>query len=401
MRDLDRCVSTGDAWEIEMMRTCVTHDAIMSDSPRMRYVGGRFVQASLFVLWIATGLGAADVPGQPLAYVTTCVNTLSVLDVTTNELITTIPVGSRPSGVAITPDGSRAYVTNELEATVSVVDIATNAMIETISVGILPRDVAITPDGSRAYIANAGSDTLSVIDTATNQVINIIPGLADPVQVAITPNGSRAYVANQGFSPPAVSVIDTVSNMVIASISIPRGTPRDVAITPDGSRAYVPAGGVGVVWVIETATNTVVASIEGLSLVESVAITPDGTRAYVPQVTADSVAVIDTATNAVVATIGGLSILPQGVEITPDGSRVYVTSRLLSGPVWVIDSVSNSVIATITSIDCATDIAFTPPAISTNKEQCKRGGWRNFGPPAGPFRNQGQCISFVLHNEHR
>jgi YVTN family beta-propeller protein len=197
-----------------------------------------------------------------------------------------------------------------------------------------------------------------------------------------------------------VSVVDIASNAMIETISV--GIfPRDVAITPDGSRAYVPDG-VGAVWVIETATNTIVAGIEGLSPPERVAITPDGTRAYVTQFTTDNVAVIDTATNAVVATIGlGRFSLPEGVEITPDGSRVYVTSFLSSGPLWVIDSVSNSVIATITSIDCSMDIAFTPPAIPTDKEQCKRGGWRTFGPPAGPFRNQGQCISFVLHNEHR
>ena len=377
------------------MRTCVAHDASMCDSPRRRCIG-RFVQASLFVLWIVAGWGAADVSGQPRAYVTTCVNTLAVLDVTTHEVITTIPVGSGSSSVAVTPDGSRAYVTNELEATVSVVDIVTNAAIETIPVGSLPRDVAITPDGSRAYVANSLSDTLSVIDTATNQVIDTIHNLARPLQVAITPNGSRAYVATQGFSPPAVSVIDTASNTVIASIPIPRGAPFDVAITPDGSRAYVPAGVFGIVWVIETATNAVVASIEGLGFATRVAITPEGTRAYV---VASNVAVIDTATHAVVATID--LFVPEGVRITPDGSRVYVTSSSLSGPVWVIDSVSNSVIATITSIDCATDIAFTPPPVPTNKEQCQRGGWRTFGPPAGPFRNQGQCIRFVLQNGTR
>ena len=400
MRDLDRSCICGLAWETEIMRTCLTHDASISDSPRKRQVGSRFVQASLLVLWIVTGLGAADVSGQTRAYVASCVDTVAVLDVTTNELITTIPVGSSPSAVAITPDGSRAYVTNFLD-TVSVVDIATNAMIETISVGFFPRDVAITPDGSRAYVANTFSDTLSVIDTATNQVIDTITGLADPAQVAITPDGSRAYVAHQDVPRNAVSVIDTVSNTVIASIPIPTGLPRDVAITPDGSRVYVPDF-VGAVWVIETATNTIVAGIEGLSSPESVAITPDGTRAYVTQLTTDNVAVIDTATNAVVATIGlGRFSLPREVEITPNGSRVYVTGSLASSPVWVIDSVSNSLIATITSIDCPKGIAFTPSAIPTNKEQCKRGGWRNFGPPAGPFRNQGQCISFVLHNEQR
>ena len=29
-----------------------------------------------------------------------------------------------------------------------------------------------------------------------------------------------------------------------------------------------------------------------------------------------------------------------------------------------------------------------------NKEDCKNGGWRNFISPPGPFKNQGQCVSF-------
>ena len=46
------------------------------------------------------------------AYVTNGVsNNVSVIDTSTNTVLTSIPVGSYPLGVAITPDGTRAYVT--------------------------------------------------------------------------------------------------------------------------------------------------------------------------------------------------------------------------------------------------------------------------------------------------
>jgi hypothetical protein len=35
------------------------------------------------------------------------------------------------------------------------------------------------------------------------------------------------------------------------------------------------------------------------------------------------------------------------------------------------------------------------PAFPTTKEQCKKGGWRNFGTS---FKNQGDCVSFVATN---
>jgi hypothetical protein len=40
----------------------------------------------------------------------------------------------------------------------------------TIGVGLRPVAVAVSPDGTRAYVANSGSGSVSVINTASNQV---------------------------------------------------------------------------------------------------------------------------------------------------------------------------------------------------------------------------------------
>ncbi|MEV6183330.1 YncE family protein, partial [Streptomyces sp. NPDC052015] len=60
---------------------------------------------------------------------------------------------------------------------------ATNTV--TIPVGDSPVRVAITPDGSHAYVTNSASDDVSVIDTATNTVTTTIPVGDSPVGVAI------------------------------------------------------------------------------------------------------------------------------------------------------------------------------------------------------------------------
>jgi YVTN family beta-propeller protein len=184
-------------------------------------------------------------------------------------------------------------------------------------------------------------------------VVATIP-VFDPVEVAITPDGTRAYVTN--YNVNSVSVIDTATNTVDTTISL--GTNRNpfgVAITPDGSRAYVTINSPNLVAVIDLATNTVVTTIPvGVGPV-GVAVTPDGTRAYVTNDDSNSVSVIDTAANTVIANI------PVGV-----------------GPVAV---------------------AITPaPQIPTRKEQCKHHGYLKFGPPVGPFKNQGQCVSYVEHH---
>ncbi len=67
-----------------------------------------------------------------------------------------ITVGKGPRGVAITPDGKHAYVTNYGDGTVSVITTATGAVSAPITVGKVPVAVAITPDGKHAYVTNEG-----------------------------------------------------------------------------------------------------------------------------------------------------------------------------------------------------------------------------------------------------
>lgn len=40
---------------------------------------------------------------------------------------------------------------------------------------------------------------------------------------------------------------------------------------------------------------------------------------------------------------------------------------------------------------------FEPNTVATNKDQCKDGGYKNFNPPDGPYKNQGQCVSSTNH----
>ena len=61
----------------------------------------------------------------------------------------------------------RAYIPNSLGNTVSVIDLTGNAVIATIPVGTNPNGICFSPDGGRAYVNNTGSDDVSVINTAT------------------------------------------------------------------------------------------------------------------------------------------------------------------------------------------------------------------------------------------
>ncbi|MGW2587711.1 YncE family protein, partial [Streptomyces virginiae] len=64
-----------------------------------------------------------------------------------------------------------------------------------------------------AYVANSFSDTVSVIDTRSNMVRATIPVGTGPRGVAVAPYGSRIYVTNS--TSDDVSVIDNQTNTVI------------------------------------------------------------------------------------------------------------------------------------------------------------------------------------------
>ena len=154
---------------------------------------------------------------------------------------------------------------------------------------------------------------------------------------------TRAYVVLFNFGPSiTVGVIDTSTNTVIASI--PLTDAFGITVSPDGSRAYV--NGSNTFSVIDTAGNTVIASIPiqgGGNGLGFPAVSPDGTKVYLPDARG-TVYVISAATNTIVATIS-INDEPSSLAITPDGSRAYVLG--VFGTVSIVDTASNTVVQTI------------------------------------------------------
>lgn len=178
-----------------------------------------------------------------LAYVTNVSGTVSVIDTHTNQVVSGITLGVVTHGIAVAPNGRRAYVTRFGYGCVSVIDTDTNTTVgDPILVGSLPEGIAITPDGRHAYVANNGSDSVSVIDTATNTTVGTpIPAGDWPWGIAVSPDGDQVLAVNNQSA--SVSVIDTESDTTVGSPIAVGAAPMGVAFTPDGSRAYVVSSG--------------------------------------------------------------------------------------------------------------------------------------------------------------
>jgi YVTN family beta-propeller protein len=122
--------------------------------------------------------------------------------------------------------------------------------------------------------------------------------------VSIAGAAPFGYVPN--FGNNTVSIIDTATNTVTATVPVGLN-PYAVAINPTGTRVYVTNYGddvvLGTVSVIDTATNTVTATVPVEKCPVGISADSTGTMVYVANAASHTVSVIDTATNSVVATV--------------------------------------------------------------------------------------------------
>lgn len=161
---------------------------------------------------------------------------VTVIDTTTNTVaghLVGLPSGDPIYGIAITPDGRHLYVANGniVDAnfnyvgsnTVGAIDIASNTLLATITVAPQPWDIAISPDGSKAYVAgfdpNGAYGTLTVIDTVTNNVLTAISTDCCLSVPAITPDGSKVFVSNDRFGSYGIEVFSTATNTLVANLT--------------------------------------------------------------------------------------------------------------------------------------------------------------------------------------
>jgi YVTN family beta-propeller protein len=78
---------------------------------------------------------------------------------------------------------------NDNDNTVSVIRTATNTVVKSIPVGTFPNGVAVTPDGTKVYVSNTASGNVSVIHRPGNTVVKTIPAGSGPFGIAVTDKG--------------------------------------------------------------------------------------------------------------------------------------------------------------------------------------------------------------------
>jgi YVTN family beta-propeller protein len=268
-----------------------------------------------------------------------------------NTVVATLDVGGYwCTGVILSRDGSRAYAVNDTDACLSVIDTAPDSATRDGIVGQIdlrrpPAALGLSPNGRWIYTINHFDNVVWAVHTVTNTLAPIpVPGY--PYRLSFSPNGLRVYASLTDNG--SMSVIDTdptsvTYHSVIARLRLGGHVP-DPVFTIAGARAYVPAYGADLVYVIDTASGAAKRIAVG-RYPWDVAVSQDGLRAYIANCLDDSVSIVDSASDTVTATVA-VGARPCRIALSADGSQALVANNR-DNSVSVIDTATALVSSTI------------------------------------------------------
>jgi DNA-binding beta-propeller fold protein YncE len=165
-------------------------------------------------------------------------------------VLNTVPTGSAPQGIALSPRFGLAVVANNSAGTASVIDIVNfKQAVTDVTVGTSPTGVAINEGTGAALIANTASNTVSQINltpllastpatSLTSTSISIDQG---PIAVAIDPDRGTN---NRGLA--VVTALQLISGQapigVLDAIDIGNATPAKSTTAATGTTTATPTG---------------------------------------------------------------------------------------------------------------------------------------------------------------
>jgi len=306
------------------------------------------------------------------------------------SIAATIPVGKRPRGIHVSPDGKTVYVAlsgTPIEAPpqidangnpvfekkkrndddddanvdkgadgIGVLNAATKRLTGKLNAGSDPEEFALSKDGRRIYISNEDTKTASVINIAAAKLEHIIAVGQEPEGVTTTPDGKQFYVTCEAGGD--IYVVDSVSYSAVTHFKV-NGRPRSVAFLSAGGIGFIPSESVGELNVIDTVNAKVLKTIAlpAGSRPMRVKLSPDEKRLYISNGRAGTISVFDAHSYELLDTIK-VGTRPWGLGVSPDGKFLF-SANGPSNDVSVVDLKTNKEVNRIKAGSSPWGIAIT------------------------------------------
>jgi len=150
-----------------------------------------------------------------------------------------------PAGLALSPDGRRLYVAENLADSLAVLDVASGRVLQRLATGPYPYGIVVGP-GGRVYVSAWGGAWIATFTPSDGRLTagaRIEVG-RHPSAMTLGAGGTRLFVARASYD--RIEVVDTQRDRVIASLgdAAPQGppegaTPNGLALGADGRELLV------------------------------------------------------------------------------------------------------------------------------------------------------------------
>jgi len=202
------------------------------------------------VEYLSPAVLSAAADGRTLYIGCATANQVVAFDPAAGKIVRTIAMPAPPSGLVLTPDKTRLYVTCAAPASqVCAVDLAAGAVTARLPAGHTAVSPVLSPDGKSLCVCYRFDNCVAVFDLAQQKESCRIPVAREPIAAALTPNGEFLLVAHHLPAERAdadvvagsVSVIDLAARAVTKQLQLPNGSSllRDLRISPDARYACV------------------------------------------------------------------------------------------------------------------------------------------------------------------
>jgi YVTN family beta-propeller protein len=199
-----------------------------------------------------------------------------VVDLKTKSVIGSIAANG-VHGIALAPGLKRGFISNGGGDTVTVFDLTTLQILATLPAGKNPDAICYEPTTQRVFAFNGRSGTATVIDAVKEKVIGEIPLEGKPEFAVVDGRGS-VFDALEDKSQ--ILKINAGTLAVTARWNLPEGSePSGVAIDPAHERLFIGCGNQTMV-VLDGASGKTVATLPIGQGVDACVYDPPGKRAF-------------------------------------------------------------------------------------------------------------------------
>lgn len=192
------------------------------------------------------------------------------------ERVRQIATGQKGSHmVAVSPDGSRAWVANMGSKSITAIDLAAMRKLGDTPVGKEPEGLALSPDGRRLWVADRGGDRVHEFDAATMKELGSVAVGQFPIRILVSPDGRHAVTSN--LESGDLTVIDTATRAVTRTIPVGRDKAFGqvtLLFSADGKRLYAAETGIDRIAEIDFASGRVIGRLPAGKNGDGIAIAP-------------------------------------------------------------------------------------------------------------------------------